>query len=59
MSIGPEEGAVQLREDHVGPSFTYLSSIFMGPMDPMAGLLTLGDLKVYHLKNALVFNSHY
>lgn len=58
MSIGPEEGAVQLKEYHVGPSFTYLSSIFMGPVDPMAGLLTLGDLKVCHLKNALVFNSH-
>ena len=39
--------------DHTGDSFTHLSSIFMGLLDPRAELLMLGALKVYHLKNAL------
>ena len=53
MPIGLEEGAMESGGDHAGHSFTHLSAIFMALLDPRAGLLTLGDLKVYHLKNAL------
>ena len=52
-SIGLEEGAMESGGDHTGDSFTHLSSIFMGLLDPRAGLLMLGALKVYQLKNAL------
>lgn len=59
MPKGLEEVAPKWREDHLGHSLTHLSSTFVGPLDQRAWLLTLGDLKAYHLKNALVSNSHY
>lgn len=59
MPKGLEEVALKWREDHLGHSLTHLSSTFVGPLDQRAWLLTLGDLKAYHLKNAPVSNSHY